>query len=553
VRSGISFFLSRFDFGISFRLIGWVPAAGSALAVALLLALNATVWQGEAALDSQELLFLTAGRVVETILPLAIGLHAAFLLSPEDEESLELVLASPRPLGWVLLERLAVLAFLQGSVGIVGSLIGGRIGESHDSLILVMARWVAPSIFFGGLALCTTILTRKGALSALVTLVLWGVSLIGGDAVVGRIFFLWPLHAFLQPENAILGDYVRNRAALSLLGLGLAALAVRAASDEERMLGVRESGPLRLSGWLRLALVGLVGGALMAYLGYLALWVDGMARPAGRPVCCITPADAGLDYQDVTFTSGDGVTLAGWYIPSKNRAAVMLLHGYGAHRIEMLGRAQMLARHGYGVLLYDLRAHGESTGDARTFGWLDVNDVATALAFLQNRDDVDPERIGILGFSIGGQVALRSAAQMDGIKAVAADGPGLANQQDLPPPTSLWDRIAKLDGWLLDRFFEGRVDTPAPPAVVDVIADIVPRPILLIATGRDMERRVCRYYYAHASEPKALWEIPEAGHGGGPIARPEEYEERIVTFFNQAFFISSLYPHPSVGETDHGS
>jgi dienelactone hydrolase len=166
---------------------------------------------------------------------------------------------------------------------------------------------------------------------------------------------------------------------------------------------------------------------------------------------------------------------------------------------------------------------------------------------------VDPQRIGILGFSIGGQVALRSAAQMDGIKAVAADGPGLANQQDVPPPTSLGDRIANLNGWLLDRFFEGRVNTSAPPGVVDVIADIAPRPILLIATGRDMEQRVGRHYFANASEPKALWEIPEAGHGRGPVARPEEYEERIVTFFDQAFSISSLYLYLSVGETDNGS
>ena len=155
--------------------------------------------------------------------------------------------------------------------------------------------------------------------------------------------------------------------------------------------------------WLNLLAVGLVGLLLLGYVAYIGVWVWGMSGTAHRPDCCTTtPADLGFEYEEVTLTTDDGLRLAGWYIPSHNRAAVILLHGYGSSRRETLPRAAILARHGYGVLLYDERASGQSEGDFRSFGWADVADVPLALDFLRERADVDPDRIGILGFSIGG-------------------------------------------------------------------------------------------------------------------------------------------------------
>lgn len=291
--------------------------------------------------------------------------------------------------------------------------------------------------------------------------------------------------------------------------------------------------------WLRLLAVGLVGGVTLGYIAAIAIYIELTVRPVPGSICCLTPGDIDSAYETVTFTSEDNVTLSGWYIPSRNRAAVILLHGYGANRVEMLARAEFLARHQYGVLLYDLRGHAESGGTLRTNGWLDVKDVAAALDFLHRREDIDPNRIGILGFSVGGQVALRAAAQNELLKAVVADGPSLVKTEDAPPPNSLFEQINPVVTRIIDRAFEWRTGATTPLGVVEAMPEIAPRAVLLIATGRDvMELRIAENYYEHAAEPKTLWQIPEAGHGGGLLARPAEYEQTVITFFNQSLLES---------------
>ena len=105
-------------------------------------------------------------------------------------------------------------------------------------------------------------------------------------------------------------------------------------------------------------------------------------EPVGSP-----PAAA---YQDVAFEASDGLDLAGWYRPSENGAAVLVVHGGSSDRKGSVAHAQMLARHGYGVLLYDARGRGESEGSENNYGWDWSKDISGALAFLRERDDVDP-------------------------------------------------------------------------------------------------------------------------------------------------------------------
>ena len=275
----------------------------------------------------------------------------------------------------------------------------------------------------------------------------------------------------------------------------------------------------------------LIGALLVAYVVLPILYANGVAHPKRASVCCATPADHGLAYEDMSFKTRDGLTLRGWYIPSKNKAAVLVAHGIGGNRASPLAQVAALGRHGYGVLLFDLRAHGDSEGNTITFSGEDVSAAAT---FLQHRADVNPDQIGAMGISLGGLVVIQSAASTNDIKAIVADGGGLAAFEDEPRPATVAHWLDLPFQWVTFRVWE-RQGVSAPASVVKALPRIAPRPVLLIAgTQSKFEQGMMRKFYAAAGQPKTLWEIPEAGHIGGWAARPEEYEKRIATFFDHA-------------------
>ncbi len=278
---------------------------------------------------------------------------------------------------------------------------------------------------------------------------------------------------------------------------------------------------LRLICFFLVSLIVVLMITLPMLHGYVATF------PAHTPVG--NPPNA--DYNEVSFASQDGIGLSGWYHRSENGAAIVLTHGYGGNRTEMLSRADILREAGYGVLLYDVRGHGESGSDARAYGWAAVNDLLNALDFVQSQPDVNPERIGAVGFSVGGQITLRTAAQTDVIKALVVDGSSTAVAQDVPAPITLREWASMPTGWLYYEAISIFSGVPKPNGVMDSIPAIAPRPVLFISTGTGQEQRLTRRYYEAASEPKLLFEIPEASHGAGLNARPDEYAERMLLLF----------------------
>ena len=104
----------------------------------------------------------------------------------------------------------------------------------------------------------------------------------------------------------------------------------------------------------------------------------------------------------------------------------------------------MLVRHGYGVLLFDRRGEGASEGDPNMWGWGGERDIHAAVDFLQHRPDVDPDRIGGIGFSVGGELMLQAAAENDGLAAVVSEGAG---------HRSLKEEMVEYDGRTLLRGF----------------------------------------------------------------------------------------------------
>lgn len=185
---------------------------------------------------------------------------------------------------------------------------------------------------------------------------------------------------------------------------------------------------------LKIALI-VVGIVLVVAVAALAILTRSQAHDlvthpleARRPMTQ-TPADYGLPYEDVTVTTADGLELVGWYLPSQNGAAIIAQHGFKGDRTDLLVTAEFLHRHGYGVLLTTFRAHDQSEGELITLGKNEMQDFEAWYQYLLTRDDVDPDRIGILGESMGGLVSIHYTAENPKIRALAVHS-ALASMED---------------------------------------------------------------------------------------------------------------------------
>jgi uncharacterized protein len=280
----------------------------------------------------------------------------------------------------------------------------------------------------------------------------------------------------------------------------------------------------------RRSLLGLAG-VVIAYLIVMPVTFAYVTTHVGRAV--VPAPRLGVAYEDVSFTTADGLRLRGWYIPSRNGAAVIAFPGRRGPQMP----ARMLARHGYGVLLFDRRGEGRSEGRPNAWGWGGEQDVAAAVAFLRRRPDVHDGRIGGLGLSVGGEIMLQAASESDGLKAVVSEGAGARAFSD-----DMDQDLHGVEQWT-EAVFAG-VKTAAiavfsdrrpPPNLKGLVGRIAPRPLLLIAAPNSgVGEELNRGYYAAAGRPKTLWEIPESRHVGGLAARPAEYERRVVAFYDRA-------------------
>ncbi len=298
-------------------------------------------------------------------------------------------------------------------------------------------------------------------------------------------------------------------------------------NEKERSVGQR-LGNLAL-------VVGLVG--FVVVVGQVAWMSAQTARHVPHPPRTggdQSPADIGAtDYEDVMFRAEDGITLEGWYIPSRNGAAIILAHGYAGSRHQMLSRAQVLVEEGYGVLLFDFRGHGQSGGDLVTIGDHEQRDLRAAIDFVESQPDVESERIGGLGFSMGGATVIQVAATDKRLRAIIAEAAFPALKDALNHQARLLGPVTQIPArWAIRQ--EG-VDISAVRPVDD-ICDISPRPVLLIYGSEDPvvpPGSAARMAEA-ACPPAELWIIEGAGHGGYADTSPGHYQARLREFFNTA-------------------
>lgn len=284
------------------------------------------------------------------------------------------------------------------------------------------------------------------------------------------------------------------------------------------------------------------------WLVFILLLIGLCAVLLARPVVIrqpqqvfLDPGQFGLDFQVVSFAAADGVPLVGWWIPSPGvRRTVIFLHGYAGSCDPDLKYAPAFHRAGFNLLLFDFRAHGRSGGKITSIGALEVEDCKAAIRFVQNQGC---DKIGLLGFSMGGRVALLTAADHPApVRAVLSDGgparlttaiAGDLARRHLPRPLCFLIAAIIILGmsiWTGKALFMREPLTKAQK--------LPPLPVLFIHGGKDahttraeMERMV-----KAAGENASFWCIPQAGHRDAEDFVGEEYLTRVITFFDRYLF-----------------
>jgi uncharacterized protein len=283
--------------------------------------------------------------------------------------------------------------------------------------------------------------------------------------------------------------------------------------------------------------VGLVAGAYLAYVAVRGsrMLVSPDVRPLepaddGSPA---TPADIGLEFEPVRFTTDDGVTLSGWLVPAarETRTAVIVLHGFTGNRLAELGAFVPWLHERHHVLQFDFRGHGESGPGWVTLGSHERLDVTAAVTFLRSRG-LGP--IALFGVSMGGAIAIVAAPHLP-VAAVVADSPfaelhhpiGNRMREVGYPLPGLGSRAIVVAAALRTR-------TRLRDAIRHV-AKLAPRALLVIAPKEDRLiswRQGLRLFEA-AGEPKELVVIEGAGHAEGYAVDPETYRRRVLDFLDR--------------------
>lgn len=289
---------------------------------------------------------------------------------------------------------------------------------------------------------------------------------------------------------------------------------------------------------------------LTAPVGYW--WMPGELHPPRRPLTSelISQADevfrrAGADRQDFTVRAPDEILLRGWIVQpvaslalDSPRDWVLLFHGVADNRAGELGQAEFILSAGYGVVMMDSRAHGESEGALATYGWKERDDVRAIVDALKQH--VRVRCIFAFGVSMGASIALQAAAVEPRIAGVVAESPFSDIRE------AAYDYAGfHYSPWLGRTLFRPAVEaglfaagreagfSASKISPVQAVRDRA-FPILLIADGLDrtLPLRHAQLIYDSATGPRQLWIVPMAGHASAYGTAPEEYARRVLAFFD---------------------
>lgn len=176
----------------------------------------------------------------EVIIPLVAGLHAALLFAPDDEPALELLLAAPRPLVYLIFERLGTLMLLQGGLALALSVLTVLLNPGTN-LFDVILRWLPPSVCIVGVGMAATLYARRMTFGVLAAIALCVGMAIGAEVILPMFPDLWFMVFYVDPRLLTPEQYLINRVFLFAAGAAGLALVAYRMRDEEKLLGFGEA------------------------------------------------------------------------------------------------------------------------------------------------------------------------------------------------------------------------------------------------------------------------------------------------------------------------
>lgn len=256
-----------------------------------------------------------------------------------------------------------------------------------------------------------------------------------------------------------------------------------------------------------------------------------LTGPASTAVGSLIPD---FPVEAVKIPAGLDHKVHGWLAKGvRGQGMVLLVHSVRSNRLEMLGRARFLKEQGYGVLLIDLQAHGETPGKRITFGFRESKDVKAAVTYL--RDNFAHERIAAIGITLGA-AAILLANPPPKLDAVVLESLHPAFAEAVENRLKL--HLGEFGVWIkplllsyLSLLLNVSIDELNP---IDRISNLA-APVLLISGthDRDTTQSEAERLFEAAPQPKELWIVPGAGYSNMHTYNRGSYEDRISSFLSK--------------------
>lgn len=259
-------------------------------------------------------------------------------------------------------------------------------------------------------------------------------------------------------------------------------------------------------------------------------WVGDTLTKPSRVVTGAPPIELGG--RNLTFQTGTGATLSGWFFPGiSGRGAILLLHPIRSNKRDMLPRARFLVQEGFSVLLVDLQAHGESSGERITFGYREAKDIGAAIKKLESL--APGEKIGAMGISLGA-ASLILSGEHNSFSAIIFESlystidEAVTNRLQIylgSPGALLTPLLLSQLKWLLGI-------SPDKLRPIDLVSQLQV-PVLIVHGTADRHTTLpeAEQLFAATPESKEFYKVRGAAHVDLHKHAGDKYEQRIISFF----------------------